>query len=471
MKKTALAVCIALAFLNISAQQSGIDSTLRLLKQFPDDTAAVSRNFFVAASYHFLHKDSLANEYLIKSVAMAVKHNRKHEELVGKFLLINANNPAASLSRGIECLRLAESIRDTIGIINAAFRINLIYTGAEEFGKALGYSRTMLNVSSASHDSVWQWNGLYSIANAFINLQKADSGLYYAQEAYRFALGLSDFTQRWLYDSYYQYPRPLLIAWSLHALGRAEQLLNDDELATNYFHKGLAFANSVTDDRSASMSIYSSMAASFLRRSAMDSVIKYCRLYLTKETILPDVIQIYMYLAKAYEGKNSDSSVAYYKLAAEKREAYFTTQSRSAITDLTSQEDERRNALLQFNAEVKSNRNRNLQLSFLGIGLITFCILYLLISQTIIVKSGLVRFLGVLALLLVFEFINLFLHPVIENFTHHSQLWMFMIMVSIAALLIPAHHKLEKWITTQMVAKNKRIRLEAAKKTIKTLEG
>jgi hypothetical protein len=45
------------------------------------------------------------------------------------------------------------------------------------------------------------------------------------------------------------------------------------------------------------------------------------------------------------------------------------------------------------------------------------------------------------------------------------------IMVCIAALLIPLHHKLEHWITHKMVEKNKKIRLEAARKTIAKLEG
>jgi hypothetical protein len=44
------------------------------------------------------------------------------------------------------------------------------------------------------------------------------------------------------------------------------------------------------------------------------------------------------------------------------------------------------------------------------------------------------------------------------------------IMVCIAALLIPLHHKLEHWITDNMVEKNKKIRLAAAKKTIEQLE-
>jgi len=43
-------------------------------------------------------------------------------------------------------------------------------------------------------------------------------------------------------------------------------------------------------------------------------------------------------------------------------------------------------------------------------------------------------------------------------------------LVCIAALLVPLHHKLEKWATHKLVEKNKQIRLAAAKKTIEELE-
>ena len=48
---------------------------------------------------------------------------------------------------------------------------------------------------------------------------------------------------------------------------------------------------------------------------------------------------------------------------------------------------------------------------------------------------------------------------------------MLLIMVCIASLLVPAHHRLEKWVTQALVEKNKKIRLAAAKKTIARLEG
>jgi hypothetical protein len=47
---------------------------------------------------------------------------------------------------------------------------------------------------------------------------------------------------------------------------------------------------------------------------------------------------------------------------------------------------------------------------------------------------------------------------------------MLMGLVCIAALLVPLHHKIEKWATARLVEKNKKIRLAAAKKTIEKLE-
>ena len=48
---------------------------------------------------------------------------------------------------------------------------------------------------------------------------------------------------------------------------------------------------------------------------------------------------------------------------------------------------------------------------------------------------------------------------------------MLLALVVIAALLVPLHHKMQKWVNMKMVEKNKRIRLAAAKKTIANLEG
>jgi len=47
---------------------------------------------------------------------------------------------------------------------------------------------------------------------------------------------------------------------------------------------------------------------------------------------------------------------------------------------------------------------------------------------------------------------------------------MLMALVCIAALLVPLHHKAEKWATTKLCEKNKQKRLVAARKTIEELQ-
>jgi hypothetical protein len=51
-----------------------------------------------------------------------------------------------------------------------------------------------------------------------------------------------------------------------------------------------------------------------------------------------------------------------------------------------------------------------------------------------------------------------------------EKLAIFLVLVFIAALLIPLHHKLEKWATAKLIEKNRQIRLAAAKKTIQQLD-
>jgi hypothetical protein len=77
-------------------------------------------------------------------------------------------------------------------------------------------------------------------------------------------------------------------------------------------------------------------------------------------------------------------------------------------------------------------------------------------SPLIIVNEKWIEFLGVLGLLIVFEFTNLLIHPYISEATNDSPIFMLIILVIVAALLIPLHHRLEIWIKEKMVEKIRR---------------
>src|SRR6185436_15882068 len=119
-------------------------------------------------------------------------------------------------------------------------------------------------------------------------------------------------------------------------------------------------------------------------------------------------------------------------------------------------------------AAEEEKRKHNIQYALIALGIITFLILFLLLSHSFVINERVIRFLIIIALLIVFEFLNLLLHPFLERITHHSPVLMLLALVCIAALLVPMHHRLEKWAVHKLVEKNKKVKLKEAEKVIIT---
>ena len=165
-----------------------------------------------------------------------------------------------------------------------------------------------------------------------------------------------------------------------------------------------------------------------------------------------------------------DSAYYYSKLETEIRELIFDQDKLSAIEALGLKEQLRKMDEAAVEEAAKQQRKQNIQYIFLAIGIVTFLILFFLLSRSIIVNEKWISFFGILGLLIVFEFINLLIHPFLERVTHHNPMLMLLALVALASLLIPLHHRVEKWIKEKMTEKNKKIRLASAKKTIEELE-
>jgi CDP-diglyceride synthetase len=69
-------------------------------------------------------------------------------------------------------------------------------------------------------------------------------------------------------------------------------------------------------------------------------------------------------------------------------------------------------------------------------------------------NATLISFLGMLSILMIFEFIAMLSHPYIEEWTHHNPILMLMILVAIASILVPLHHRLEHWIKKRSMTKH-----------------
>jgi hypothetical protein len=87
----------------------------------------------------------------------------------------------------------------------------------------------------------------------------------------------------------------------------------------------------------------------------------------------------------------------------------------------------------------------------LGIGsFITFFFGFLFVFSKRKTNQKAIRFLGLLGLLLLFEFISLFLHPYIGLLTRHSPVMMLLMLAAIASVLVPLHHRLQEFIKERL---------------------
>src|SRR5436190_5394779 len=290
----------------------------------------------------------------------------------------------------------------------------------------------------------------------YLNLNKPDSALRYLQRAYESSMTINQWD----------------IPYMLWNLGSVHSKLSNALLAVSYFKMSIQISEDSKRYRQLNFA-YSGLAAHFQRMNQQDSCILYLKKALVSVKNTPfffmSVTPAKM-LADIYEKNNCDSTLKYagiYKVA---NDSVFSNKINQEIQVMTFDEQLRQQELVTGKIKANEQRKQNIQFALIALGIIGFITLFLLFSHSIVANQRLISFFGVLGLLIVFEFINLLIHPWLASFTHESPVLMLLVLVLIASLLIPLHHRLEKWIKEKMTEKNKAIRLAAAKKTIEKLE-
>ena len=171
-----------------------------------------------------------------------------------------------------------------------------------------------------------------------------------------------------------------------------------------------------------------------------------------------------------YEVGQKDSSYFYANVKDAYSDSVFNEQQRYQIQNLSfSQQIKEKEEQIKLSEE-EEQRKENIEYVIIALAIIILLTMYLMLSRSFITNIKMIEFFGTVALLIVFEFFNLLLHPFLESITHHSPALMLLALVAIAAVIVPLHHRLEHWATHKLVEKNKAIRLAKAKKTIEELE-
>lgn len=380
--------------------------------------------------------------------------------VIGNYFRSKGESPTA-LEYFFKAIPLAEKAKDKRRISSLYLDIAESYSSLKNEEESFKYAEiAKANLPDRSAPLYDYMVGQYyrTIGRYYLRKNQPDSALVYIQQL--------ELVNRRL-------PKPNYQLIELIQKAEAYTLLKDPEMAELHFNK----ANKLTDSISTSSMIIN-FSTSYLpylvTTKQFEKAQQYAlRLLKTGNNVNNNIIKLTAagFLNTAYNNLNKpDSAYFYLSMQSALKDSVFSQSNFNKIQALAFTEQIRKIDEETKLAAAKEERKQNIQYALIALGIITLLILYLLLSRSFITNTKLIEFFGVVALLIVFEFLNLLLHPFLERITNHSPVLMLLALVCIAALLVPLHHRVEKWATDKLVEKNKKIRLAAAKKTIEQLE-
>lgn len=454
----------------LSAQrQNYIDSLRQLLNNSATDSARFMNLYWLSITYAENDPDS-AIHYAQEAYQFASRNKDKllpwmewnSSNALGWALWSAGNYPDAQ-GYYFQQLAQAEAIKDTFGIYQAYGNLGTLNRNEGNFNAAISYYKKCLSYYHGQEVIWWQatvYPKVTDMAKAYEQTNVLDSALLYAQQSMQMQLKLN--------------PKQTVFE-AANVLGAIYSKMGQPALAMGYFN---SFLNGAGNDpvalKDKALCFYE-IAKHFERNKQYDSAVAYARKAFElneKHSFKINILNISSLLSQLYQFTHqTDSALKYLNIKDNTQDDMFSKEKLSRMQTLEFTEQLRQKQMEITEQQEKEERNHNLQLIVLAISIISAIIVFLLLSRSIIVSHKLVSFLNVVALLVVFEFINLLIHPFLERVTHHSPVLMLLVLVCIASLLVPIHHKLEKWATAKLVEKNKQVRLAAAKKIIQQLEG
>lgn len=462
MKKIAFIIVLIFVVCVCRSQKAYTDSLLNIIQSSKNVQTRVE-----AARYYIMQKPVDSFTYCGNKL-IKIGTEKKYDDMtaMGKVFIAFAHSTVGqtykALGFNIEALKLAEKVQNDFLFAFVYNNYGNIYSSfnteksIEYYKKSLYY----LKDNNSRFINFFKRSALNNLGSRFNSRKQYDSAFVYLKQSEELSVLLNDASQS--------------TGGVYLALGNTYLGLNQTALAYAYFKLGVE--NAIMNEDRNKRNAYIQLARYYKFVGHSDSALNCLNIanaglnmdslpgnWVTESSIM--LYEIYK------ERGNEKEALKYLEMTRTAKLKFDSAAQLQQLQALSFEEDQRQMAVASEKVKLVDERNHNLQYAAIAIALITFIILFLILSRSIVVKTKFIEFFGVLGLLAVFEFINLFIHPYLARVTKESPILMLIVLIGVGALLIPLHHKLEKWITGRMIEKNKKIRLEAAEKTIRSLTG
>ena len=401
MKKISILFSLFFCITIVFSQSENIDSMLQQIAAEKDNNVRIdliNDLYSSTTETNPVLDTQIAQKLLIQSQ----KNKDKVSEAMA-LLEIGYSNRAfgytqKSLEYGFKALTKAQETGNEKLVAYTKMNLAHIYKDLADYPRAINLYRSAAESGFRLKDYVLQAWSVGNIGEVYFEMNKIDSALMYLQRDYEIYSN-----SRIVSDLGYVYEN----------LGSIHGKLGNSSLAISYFN--LAIQQGITKKSSKILSrAYNSKAQYFHDMKQNDSSAVFAKkaIAVIQNTAFSNFsIKPSKLLLDIYENSNSDSAIKYFKIYREANDRVFNTQAIQQTQLLTFEDELRQQKLTDEKIKTEEQRKQNLQYALIALGIIIFIILFLLLSRSFITNLKLIEFLGVMALLIVFEFLNLLLHP------------------------------------------------------------
>ncbi len=443
--KIHLRICFVLLLFSSSAvifaQKQKADSIQKLLTTETIDSNRVKLLWRMADYSNIFNPDTalyLAQEALnlAKKIKFTEGESRSLGIIANTFLKIG-NYPRA-LEFNLQKLKVEEKRNTPRNLASVLMNIGAVYVFQDEYRKALNYYFKSDSVIEFYKIVSLKFYSYLNIGDAYDKLNVIDSAFLFYNSSLKEAEKLQN-------DN--------LIGASLTGLGHIYRKQSNFLKSSDSYKAAIIHLKAATDDDML-CEVYLGMAKLYDDFSKPDSA----AIHATESYQIAKndgfesrQLDAAKFLSQHYKQINKiDSAFVYTNLVQALNDSVNSKIRIRESQIMSSNEQLRQLELAENKRKEQKVRSQQLQMLFIGIFIPGLFLLTLLLSKAKI-HIRLIRLLGVLSLLVFFEYLTLLLHPTVASLTNHTPMFEILIFVGIAAILIPLHHRAEHWLIHRLL--------------------
>jgi tetratricopeptide (TPR) repeat protein len=450
LHKLLLVLAFSCSNLYATAQKSKADSLLNLLQTEKSDTGRVKLKWQTASAVGAYNPDTAI---ILSQQALYLARDINYEEGESRSLGVLANtltkigNYPRALQLNFLKLELEEKRDNPRNMASVLMNIGVVYVLQEQYRKALEYYSKADSVTKVNDIEVMKYYIALNIGDVYNRLNISDSSFTFFTKSLELAKGLADVD---------------LIGTSMTGLGHTYLKLESYQLSLVNYQTGIKYLIEANDDEILCEATLG-LANLFEHMLVFDSAGYYANQSLIiarNGGFLSKELEAAEFLSAHYKKlRNIDSAFTFMSYVKRLNDSVNSKTKIRESAVISSDEQLRQMELAENNRKAKEERFQQLQLLLIAIFIPFFFLLTVLLSKAKI-QLKVIRALGVLSLLFLFEYLTLLLHPRVAALTHHTPLYEILIFVGIAALLIPLHHRLEHWLIHKLIHSRHKKRAE-----------